>query len=222
VSFAVPDSRYEVLSTMSPNSRPAPPSSRAPAGVPPSGNGKYIAVVVLLLVGLVVLLALRFCGPKDQTGGPKPIASVDAAPTPHTNPDDLVPPPPPPEEPPPDSGPTKVTTGGGTFDPCGMKTCSGQNTPDLEAGLAFRAKQAHRCYDMALAQDATLKGKIGITVRVAANGQVCRADVASNDMGSPSVAQCVANMFRQSAHFAPPKGGCIDATIPISFVPGGK
>ena len=203
---------------MSPSS---PPSSRAPAGVPPAGNGKYIAIVGVLVVGLVVVVSLRMCGNKDTP--PKPIAMIDAAPTPHDNPDDNVPPPPPPEE---DSGPAtaavKPTTGGGTFDPCGAKTCSGTAPGELESALAFRAKQAHRCYDQALAQDTTLKGRIGISVRLAANGQVCKADIASNEMGSPQVATCVANMFRQSGHFPAPKGGCADITVPISFVPGGK
>src|SRR5262249_33071971 len=160
---------------MSPSSAPPTPSSRAPAGVPPSGNGKYIAIVGLLVVGLVAVVAMRFCGKNDQQGGPKPLASIDAAPTPHTNPDDNVPPPPPIETAQPEAGPTKVTSTGG--DVCAAKSCSGTASSDLEAALAFRAKQAHRCYDMALAQDNTLKGKIGITVRVASNGQVCRADV---------------------------------------------
>ena len=206
---------------MSPSSRPPTPSSRAPAGVPPSGNGKYIAIVGLLVAGLVAVVALRFCGKNDQQVAPKPLSTIDAAPISHNNPDDNVPPPPPIETAQPDTGPTKVTSMGGG-DVCAVKSCTGNASSDLEAALAFRAKQAHRCYDQALAQDNTLKGKIGITVRVASNGQVCRADVANNDMGSVQVAQCVANMFRQSGHFPAPKGGCVDAIVPISFVPGGK
>lgn len=200
---------------MSPSS---PPSTRAPAGVP-SGNGKYIVIVVLLVVGLVAIIALKFCK-SEPPQQPKPIASFDAAPTPHTNPDDNVPPPPPVETAAAEAGSPKVTSTGG--DLCAVKTCNGTSTGDLESALAFRAKQAHRCYDMALAQDNTLKGRIGITVRVASNGNLCRADVANNDMGMPQVAQCVANMFRQSQHFPAPKGGCVDVTVPISFVPGGK
>ena len=37
-----------------------------------------------------------------------------------------------------------------------------------------------------------------------------------------AVAQCVANKFRQTGLFPAPKGGCIDATVPMNFVPGGK
>jgi hypothetical protein len=105
---------------------------------------------------------------------------------------------------------------------CGAPKCSGASTPDLESALAFRAKQARRCYESALENDNTLKGKVAISVRVASNGQVCSAGVASNDMGNPGVAQCVANKFRQTGYFPAPKGGCVDATVPISFVPGGK
>jgi hypothetical protein len=208
----------KVLAKMSPSSPPTP-SSRAPAGVPSSGNGKYIAIVAVLLIGLGVI-GYKLLGPKENGGPQRPIAMVDAAPTPHENPDDNVPPPPPIEE----AGPPVVTkvTSTGSGDVCAARSCAGASTGDLESALAFRAKQAHRCYDMALAQDNTLQGHIKITVRVASNGQLCKADVASNDMGSAQVAQCVANMFRQSGHFPPPKGGCVDATVPIVFIPGGK
>ena len=111
----------------------------------------------------------------------------------------------------------------GTYDPCAVKTCSGGKTTDeLENALGFRAKQAHRCYDQALAQDSDLKGHVTVSVRVAQNGTLCAANISANDMGSDVVANCVANVFRSSRSFPPPKGGCVDAKIPINFVPGGK
>lgn len=190
---------------------------------PPTGGGnaKYAAVVVLLLGGMIALLVWRSCGsaePQKQV-----LLAMDAAPPPtNSHMEDDVPPPPPIPEAGPDTGPVKPTTGVGTAsNACSAAKCTGTSTGDLESALAFRAKQAHRCYDSALANDSTLKGRVGISVRVASNGQVCSAGVASNDMGAPSVAQCVANMFRQSGHFPPPVGGCVDATVPISFVPGG-
>jgi hypothetical protein len=51
---------------------------------------------------------------------------------------------------------------------------------------------------------------------------VCKANVGSSDLASPSVAQCVAGYFRTTGHFPPPKGGCVDTAVPISFVPGGR
>jgi outer membrane biosynthesis protein TonB len=90
---------------------------------------------------------------------------------------------------------------------------------ELESALAFRAKTAHKCYDDALAQDSSLKGTVKINVRVAANGNVCSANVASSDLTNPSVANCIASRFRQAGHFPAPNGGCLDVNIPISLMP---
>ena len=100
-----------------------------------------------------------------------------------------------------------------------MKKCGGSTSSEIETALSFRAKQAHRCYDNALAQDATLRGKVSIAVRIGSNGQACSAGVASNELSSaPSVANCVVGYFRGQV-FPSPKGGCVDVNIPINFVP---
>ena len=102
---------------------------------------------------------------------------------------------------------------------CDAKRCTGATTSDIETALAFRAKQSHRCYDNALGQDPTLRGKVSIAVRIGANGTGCSAGVASNELSSaPGVANCVVNYFRGQA-FPTPKGGCVDVNIPINFVP---
>jgi hypothetical protein len=192
-------------------------SSSAPPP-PTGGNAKYVVVVVLLLAGIAGLLIWR----STQKPEPVVIHTPDAAaPVPvNTHIEDDVPPPPTIV----DAGPqTPIRTNTGPAPAnCGASKCSGASTPDLESALAFRAKQARRCYESALENDNTLKGKVAINVRVASNGQVCSAGVASNEMGSSGVAQCVANKFRQTGFFPAPKGGCVDATVPISFVPGGK
>jgi hypothetical protein len=194
-----------------------PPTPSVPPVLPSSGNTKYIVVVVLLVVGIAALLAWRSCAnqaPVTQT----PIPSMyDAAPTPHDE-SDLVPPPLPPETPQPEAGVKYVYVG----DPCNVKSCSGKMTDELETALGFRGKQAHRCYDQALGQDPTLKGHVGIRVRVASNGRVCSANVTSNDMGTPAVAQCVAGTFARTGSVPAPKNGCVDVELPINFVPGGK
>lgn len=192
----------------------APPPSK-PAGVPPSGNGKYIAIA-LVLVGLIAAaIAWKKCTPAP----PPPPPIVDAGPPPKPtgrNPDDDVPPPPPVEDSGVDAGKKIIIVK--ASDQCDVKKCVGTSSPELEQMLAFRVKQAHRCYDQALAQDATLRGKISVQVRIGAQGAVCSAGVASNDMGSPAVANCVVSYFR-GANFPPPKGGCADINIPINFVP---
>ncbi len=187
---------------------------------PTGGNGKYIAVVVVLgaLVGIVLF---KSCGgEKPQPVAPVttvviapsavPVLRIDDIPLPIDVPDAAV-----------ETVKHNTTTGNGNAG-CDQKSCGGGTTPELESALGFRAKQAHRCYDSALAQDNTLQGKVSISVRIAPNGNVCSAGIASNDMGSAGVATCVANMFRASGHFPAPKGGCVDANIPISFVPGGR
>jgi hypothetical protein len=195
-------------------------NSLAPPPPTGGGNAKYVIVVVILLAGIAGLLIWRST---QKTTEPIVIKSPDAsAPVPvnpHNDDDDL---PPPPVIV--DSGPAPVrpTGTGQAAANCGAARCGGASTPDLESALAFRAKQSRRCYESALENDTTLKGKVSISVRVASNGQVCSAGVASNDMGTSSVAQCVANKFRQTGYFPAPKGGCVDATVPITFIPGGK
>lgn len=194
-----------------------PPPSLAPTGVPSSGNGKYIVGALLLLS---IVAGLAYCKLTQKPPDPV-VVTVDAGPPPPKptgrNPDDDVPPPPVIEDAGPDGGGKKVVVVQ-MGNQCDAKKCGGTNSDDLNTALSFRAKQAHRCYDNALAQDPTLKGKISIAVRVGANGQVCSAGIASNDMGNAMVANCVVNYFR-GQNLPAPKGGCIDANIPINFVP---
>jgi hypothetical protein len=196
-----------------------PPTSRPPA-VPESGNAKYAVVVVLLLAAMGGVFAWRSMSNKaEATAPPMPSAVASAAPT---NPKlDDIPLPPPPEEKP-EAGPTgpriiyvSATAG------CDGK-CSGTSTADLEAALQIRGAQAKRCYNQALAQDSTLKGRVQLAVRIAPSGNVCSSNVAGNDMGTPSVANCAANIFRASGGFPAPRGGCIDVTVPLQFKPQGQ
>jgi hypothetical protein len=47
---------------------------------------------------------------------------------------------------------------------------------------------------------------------------VCSAGIASNSVGDPGVASCVLGMFR-SGSFPAPQGGCVDAQVPMNFIP---
>ncbi len=193
-----------------------PPSMRVP---PKNNNGSTLLLLAVFGVGIVALIFYKTCAGKEE-GTPIPVttATASVAPSNSIQVDDLPPPPVIEDATAPTS--TKPTT---AFDPCAVKSCgSGTTTSELESALAFRAKQAHRCYDSALANDSSLKGKVELQVRIASNGNVCDVDVTGNDMGTPTVASCVQNWFRSAAHFPSPKGGCIDAKIPISFVPGGR
>ncbi|MBX3228328.1 MAG: AgmX/PglI C-terminal domain-containing protein [Labilithrix sp.] len=200
-------------------SKAPPPSS--PAGVP-SGNGKYIgiAVVLVAIIGGVSVWKLTQKPPEPVTtiidaGPPAPSVTYTGR-----NPEDDIGLPPPVV----DAGPAKVTNSSGGAQhgasQCDVKQCNGKSTSELETALNFRVRQAHRCYDNALGQDPTLRGKIVVAVRVGANGTTCPSGVsiASNEMGSSTVAQCVAGYFR-GASFSAPQGGCVDINIPINFVP---
>jgi hypothetical protein len=196
----------------------APPPS--PSLPPPTegGGSKYAVVIALLGAGLIALLLW-----KHFSADPTPVVQVPtAAPTTSTPPplvkEDDIPPPPPVEDSGPDTGPPKSTVAS-NWASCDAKTCSGSVTGDLESALAFRAKTAHKCYDDALAQDQSLKGTVKISVRVAANGNLCAANVAGSDLSNPNVANCIANRFRQAGHFPAPSGGCLDVNVPISLMP---
>jgi hypothetical protein len=185
--------------------------------VPSSGGGKYVVVAVLILGTIGAAVGWRMC----QKPPPPTIVTFDAAPPPTfsgRNPDDDVPPPPPVEDAGNDAGRKVIVTQTSNSSQCDVKKCTGTSGSELESALGFRVKQAHRCYDNALAQDPTLRGKVTVSVRVGANGQACSANIASNEMGSSSVASCVAGFFR-GASFPAPKGGCVDVNIPINFVP---
>ena len=165
---------------------------------------------------IVAAIAWKMCQkPVDPT-----VTLLDAAPPPTfsgRNPDDDVPPPPPAEDAGNDAGKKTVLTQGSASQ-CDAKKCTGTSDSELESALQFRVKQAHRCYDNALAQDPTLRGKVTVAVRVGANGQTCSAGIASNEMGSQSVASCVTGFFR-GQNCPSPRAGCVDVNIPIKFVP---
>jgi hypothetical protein len=151
----------------------SPPSSSPPAGVPgTSNNAKYAIVAVLLIVGIGAMVVLRNFSSKANAPAPLPAASVPLSPTPPANPRlEDIPPPPPPE----DSAETKKTGPRIVYVQaagCDAK-CVGQPSPDLGPALQVRAAQARRCYNSALAQDSSLKGKVTIAVRIGPSGNVC-------------------------------------------------
>jgi hypothetical protein len=207
-----------MASNAPPPSRESRPST-TPAGVPSGGNGKYVAIIAALVVVVGGMIAFKVLSKPEAPAviNALPEAGAPLAPSSQRLAEEDIPPPPPVE----DAGSEdagKKTVATSASNPCEAKTCGGSDTTELNNALSFRTKQAHRCYDQALAQDSTLRGKLTISVRVGSNGQACSASVASNEMGSPSVANCVLGYFR-GQNFPAPKGGCADINIPINFVP---
>jgi hypothetical protein len=192
-------------------------SSRPPSGVPTSNNTKYAVIVLLLVCGIgAALWLLRKPAEAPVPVALAPLASSVPPPAP-TNPKlDDIPPPPPPEESAEEAKPAPravaIQSGG-----CEGR-CRGAGTPELEQAIRIRANQARRCYNQALAQDSQLKGHVSLAVRIGPGGNLCSANVESNDMGTPAVANCAANIFRSAGGFPAPHGGCMDVNVPLAFV----
>src|SRR4051794_4151454 len=116
-----------------------PPSMRPPAGVPPSGNGKFIVLALLLLGVIGAIIAFKTC---QKPEGPVVIVPPEAGPPPKPSQtvDDDIPPPPPVEDASVDAG--KKTTVVFTGNQCDVKKCAGSTNSEVESALSFRAKQA--------------------------------------------------------------------------------
>ncbi|MDP9001139.1 MAG: AgmX/PglI C-terminal domain-containing protein [Myxococcota bacterium] len=198
----------------------SPPSSRPPAGIPSSGaNAKYAIVAVLLVLAIGALFVWRTVSSRSAAA-PVPAATVLMPPAEPTNPkiEDVPPPTPIEEKPEGGSGPRIIYVQAGG---CEGK-CAGTAPPELGQALQVRASQARRCYNEALGRDPSLRGHVTVAVRIGTAGNVCSVNVTSNDMGTPNVANCAANIFVKSGAFPSPHGGCVDATVPMSFVPQGQ
>jgi len=179
------------------------------AGVPSGGNGKFILLALLLIGGVGGVIVWG----KSRSEPPAPVGPIPSSAFPSHKAEDSVPPPVVVE----DSGAPAPKVAAAPTNGC-EKTCNGTATPEIETALQQRAKQSRVCYDKALATDPTLKGKMSLSVKIGSNGSVCSVSVGSNDIGNDFIAQCATNLFRTSA-FANPKGGCVEATIPLNFQP---
>lgn len=174
---------------------------------------------MLLLIGGLLFWKLsgsKPAGPPATVAPPPP--SVAAAPPVLEEP---PPPPPPPEPETPDAGaePNKGTkkvasTGGGG---CSAE-CTGTEAPQFRSQLQALAGRARGCYERALQTNEQLAGRVMVSLKVGGGGQVCSASVTSNQTGDPGLSSCVAQIFRSST-YAAPKNGCVDAQVPLNFVP---
>lgn len=201
----------------------------SPAGVP-AGNGKYIAIVLVLLLGLGAIVVWKFVLDKPapvvataNTAADSAKSAYEAKKQKRQEEDDLPPPvkledaavePEPTKSAPRQlgtGGPGPASTGGGE---CGK--CTGAGGPDLSAAIRARAASAQNCYNRALASDSTLRGRVSVVVKVSSSGRVCGAGVTMNEVGG-SVGACVANVMGSGAYPAP-QGGCVDVNVPFNFV----
>ncbi len=192
-------------------------ASDLPSKTPGTGSGSYVRLAVIMLLVAVALVVGKLTLMRSE----QPAASatvvvserpkVDIAPPP--------PPPPPPEEPSASASASaapvaKVAKGGGGC----TGECKGEVSAELRTYLAGRAAQGRKCYERALLQNASLKGRMRVQVRLNPSGQLCSAAMASDELQDPGLSACITQMFRNSVYPAP-KGGCVDVAVPMSFVP---
>jgi hypothetical protein len=153
--------------------------------------------VPVLAVGAAAVFA---CGSPEASHATIPTATIGS-----------VAPPPPPDA----SAPEPVAGA------CGGR-CSGRVGPALVDALGVRVKQAHRCYDNALAIDKTVRGKVSVRMKIGADGRVCDVTARSDNTSMVDVAKCVAAFYRANTgqlSFPLPDNGCVDVDLPINFVP---
>lgn len=197
-------------------------SSVRPSQIPTSGgSGAYIAGVVVLGGLAAALFAWKKCGSTPPQPVTQQSTSATAAAT-QPEPINFNPPPPPPkldEVDAGDDGGGKVAAKGTATGPIGPGPCGGKcegSAPGaLQSAIRSTAQSAAGCYQRAL-RTSEVSGSMMVAVQVSANGSVCSASIARDDVHSSAVSSCVVERFR-SKQFPPPTGGCVTVQVPISF-----
>lgn len=188
--------------------------------VPKSGgSGPFIlaAIVMLLLMGGLIYWKMQSSGGETaKVEAPKPTVAPEQPAL-----DEPPPPPPPPvasadsSAKPDDTKPGTKKVGSATPMACGE--CTGEPNPGLSAALNGKAGQSRGCYEKALSTNSTLSGHMTVAIKINQSGAVCSASVKS-DMNNAGVENCVLQNFRATT-FPAPKGGCVEAHVPLNFKP---
>lgn len=192
-----------------------PPSQRPP--VHGGGNGKYIAIAVLLVFGMGGIVVWKLT--QKPPAPPTPPTVITSATTPPPPKFDDVPPPPPIEDAGPDMGPRYT---GPAIKPCEVSACGGSITADTEASIQMLARQTRRkCYEPALAQDPSLTGRVEIKLKIAGDGEICSSGVDTADPGLQNVGECTARIIAAAGRVPAPRG-CVNIKFPVNYKPQGK
>ena len=189
-------------------------SSDLPSKSPSGTSGSYVWAAIVMLAVAGALVTWRMVHPSLPLPAPSPTVSEQ--------PKISVPPPPPP--PPPDEQPTATASAAApaaskairAASSCGGE-CKGVVSSELRSYLSGRASQGRKCYERSLLQNASLKGRMKVQLRLSAQGQLCSASMASDELQDPGLNACILQMFRASVYPAP-GSGCVDVAVPLSFV----
>lgn len=189
---------------------------------PSSGSNKILIVLTLLMLSATAgLLIWKFTG-KSESESAAPAETVTG--TEYERPSDTPAPPPPPPPPPseePSAAPSAQTPSNAPVrsgkSACTLP-CEGNATAALKAALAGRGGAGRRCYEKSLSQNATLRGRMTVHVRVGSNGSVCSASVSNDELHDPGLSNCIVGVFRASS-LPEPEKGCVEVDVPLNFVP---
>jgi len=84
--------------------------------------------------------------------------------------------------------------------------------------LATRATEVRRCYEQALARDATLQGELTVRLRVEPDGRVSQTALSGDD-ALRGAGRCMEQALRGLV-FPAPRGGAATVTVPYVFRAG--
>ncbi len=198
-------------------------------GMPPVVPKKRSAAP-WVVVGLVVLGAGAWFGLGMGKGEQEPAAQEVQVATPGAasvasvapQPEHAPPPPPPPEEPETtEPSEQQAQAAASAARPATKSACSspceGEANSAFKAALRSRAQLAQGCYMAALRQNEMLQGKLTVALRVAPSGRACSVAITNDSLGSATVNACIKKRF-QDASYPPPRGGCVDAAVPLNMV----
>lgn len=110
------------------------------------------------------------------------------------------------------------TTKPGATDAPATDACSGQVTEELVVELQQRGVESRHCYERALQEDKSLKGRMLVEATYEADGTRRDVTLATDAVGHAAMASCVLGLFAAPVRSAP-TGGCVVVRIPLNVQP---
>jgi hypothetical protein len=89
----------------------------------------------------------------------------------------------------------------------------------IQEAVRKRYGEFRRCYELGLAKNAALTGRVSVRFVITPNGNVANAEDADSELGDADVVACVVRVISTIA-FPQPEGGSITVFYPIMLAPG--
>jgi hypothetical protein len=87
----------------------------------------------------------------------------------------------------------------------------------IQRAIRLHMAEFRYCYEQGLAARPDLQGRVSTRFVISPSGTVPLAGIASSDLGSEAVSQCVLGVLRRLMFPAPSGGGTVDVTYPFVF-----